>query len=282
MPGMDGALVALDAKTGKVVWEAKLEDWKQGYYTTAAAFGCEGQSAGRHCRRRVRRARVCPGVRRRDRKIRLEDLPRFRQPGEPGSETWQKADTWKTGGGAMWMTGNYDPATNTIYWGVGNGSPWFGDQRPGDIISTASLDMRTGRRHRQDQGVLPVPPERVLGLGRHECADAGRTSRKGRRTPEDLLTPQPQWLPLLARAATADGSISYLDSEGYVPQNVFKSIDPKTGRPDVDTDHKPATGKKAIFSRREAVGRQGLAVQSPTIRKLAWSISPPRKSLQQL
>jgi alcohol dehydrogenase (cytochrome c) len=44
-----------------------------------------------------------------------------------------------------------------------------------------------------------------------------------------------------------DGSISYLDSEAFVPQNVFKSIDPKTGRPDVDMDHKPATGKMALF-----------------------------------
>ena len=30
-------------------------------------------------------------------------------PGEPGSETWEKPDTWKTGGASTWMTGNYDP-----------------------------------------------------------------------------------------------------------------------------------------------------------------------------
>src|SRR2546429_2069256 len=36
--------------------------------------------------------------------------------GEPGSETWQ-ADTWKIGGGAVWHTGTYDPATNLLYVG---------------------------------------------------------------------------------------------------------------------------------------------------------------------
>ena len=61
-----------------------------------------------------------------------------------------------------------------------------------------------------------------------------------------LLTPQRNgYLYWLGR--NADGSISYLDSEAYVPQDVFRSIDPKTGRPDVDLDHKPGTGKAAKF-----------------------------------
>src|SRR5205814_760918 len=44
-----------------------------------------------------------------------------------------------------------------------------------------------------------------------------------------------------------DGGISYINAEAYVPQNVFKSIDPKTGRPEIDMAHKPATGKAAQF-----------------------------------
>ena len=44
-----------------------------------------------------------------------------------------------------------------------------------------------------------------------------------------------------------DGGISYINAQAYVPQNVFKSIDPKTGRPEVDMAHKPATGKAAQF-----------------------------------
>ena len=61
-----------------------------------------------------------------------------------------------------------------------------------------------------------------------------------------LLTPQRNgYLYWLERYG--DGSISYLDSQGYVPQDVFKSIDQKTGRPDVDMAHKPGTGKAAKF-----------------------------------
>ena len=69
-------------------------------------------------------------------------------PGEPGSETWPKGDQWKTGGGSIWVTGNYDPETNLAFWGTGNGGPWMGDQRPGDNLYTAStvaIDVATGR-----------------------------------------------------------------------------------------------------------------------------------------
>jgi alcohol dehydrogenase (cytochrome c) len=86
-------------------------------------------------------------------------------PGEPGSETWpQGGEQWKTGGGSVWVTGNYDPETNIAYWGTGNGGPWMGDQRPGDNLYTAStiaLNASTGQADRP----LPVQPERVVRLG---------------------------------------------------------------------------------------------------------------------
>jgi alcohol dehydrogenase (cytochrome c) len=108
-------------------------------------------------------------------------------PGEPGSDTWKKADTWKTGGASTWMTGNYDPDTNTVYWGTGNGSLWFGDQRPGDNLytsSTVALNGDTGKI----KWPFPVPSERVLGLGRNECANGGGLP-KGRTTTKGLLKP---------------------------------------------------------------------------------------------
>ena len=48
---------------------------------------------------------------------------------------------------STWMTGTYDPKAKLIYWGIGNGSPWFGDQRPGDNLytsSTVAIDPETG------------------------------------------------------------------------------------------------------------------------------------------
>jgi alcohol dehydrogenase (cytochrome c) len=60
-------------------------------------------------------------------------------PGEVGYETWEN-DAWRTGGGATWNTGSYDPSTGLLYWGVGNPSPDFtGDVRPGDNLFTDSV-----------------------------------------------------------------------------------------------------------------------------------------------
>jgi len=70
-------------------------------------------------------------------------------PGEPGHETWPEGDGWKSGGGAMWMTGAYDPATNRLIWGTGNPAPMFDRAaRPGDNLytnSSVALDADTGK-----------------------------------------------------------------------------------------------------------------------------------------
>jgi alcohol dehydrogenase (cytochrome c) len=70
-------------------------------------------------------------------------------PGEPGSETWKGAtNAWQTGGGAVWVTGTYDPDTNQTIWGTGNPVPMFDPTyRPGDNLytnSTISWDPDSG------------------------------------------------------------------------------------------------------------------------------------------
>ena len=67
-------------------------------------------------------------------------------PGEPGADTWP-GDTWKTGGGATWQSGAYDPQLNLLYWGTGNPGPWNSDLRKGDnkwTCSLLALDPDTG------------------------------------------------------------------------------------------------------------------------------------------
>ncbi len=44
-----------------------------------------------------------------------------------------------------------------------------------------------------------------------------------------------------------NGTIHFIEGKPYVKQNVFKSLDPETGRPDVDPAHKPGTGKAADY-----------------------------------
>ena len=71
-------------------------------------------------------------------------------PGEPGSETWKdNHNAWRVGGGGVWQTASYDPATNLLYVGTGDAYPSFDPQfRPGDNLYTAStlaLDADTGK-----------------------------------------------------------------------------------------------------------------------------------------
>lgn len=72
------------------------------------------------------------------------------KPGEPGSETWKDTNNaWKTGGGGLWQTGSYDPATRLTLWGTGNPIPQYDPQaRPGDNLYTNSvvaLNIDTGK-----------------------------------------------------------------------------------------------------------------------------------------
>jgi alcohol dehydrogenase (cytochrome c) len=62
-------------------------------------------------------------------------------PGEPGSDTWKdKNNAWQVGGGAMWITGSYDPDSNQVIWGTGNPVPMFDPTyRPGDNLYTNSM-----------------------------------------------------------------------------------------------------------------------------------------------
>ena len=72
------------------------------------------------------------------------------KPGDPGSETWKDDhNAWKTGGGGIWQTGSYDPATHLYIVGTGNPYPIYDPQfRPGDNLYTNSaiaLNVETGK-----------------------------------------------------------------------------------------------------------------------------------------
>jgi alcohol dehydrogenase (cytochrome c) len=72
------------------------------------------------------------------------------KPGDPGSESWRDDhNAWKTGGGGLWQTGSYDPATKLYIVGTGNPYPIYDPQfRPGDNLYTNSavaLNVETGK-----------------------------------------------------------------------------------------------------------------------------------------
>src|SRR5579862_1244266 len=132
-------IIATDKDSGKVVWESNLSTDQAEVAFTAAplAIGNKiivGASGGdRGVRDFVAGLDAASG-----RKLWLKyTIP---APGEPGSETWKdKNNAWQTGGGAVWVTGTYDPATNQTFWGTGNPVPMFDPTyRPGDNLYTNS------------------------------------------------------------------------------------------------------------------------------------------------
>jgi alcohol dehydrogenase (cytochrome c) len=140
MVTLDAHLMAFDRRTGDVLWERQLADYKIGHSATHAPLVIDnkvivGISGGEYQTRGFIDA-YDPETG--DRLWRFYTIP---GPGEPGSETWPEDPVVLAGGGGgTWMTGSYDPELNLIYWGVGNPNPdYYGDDRPGDNLYTNSI-----------------------------------------------------------------------------------------------------------------------------------------------
>ena len=143
---LDAKLIALDAKTGAVQWEAQSADPATGYSKTAAPLvigdkvisGIAGGEYG------IRGFLDAYDADTGELVWRFYTIP---GEGEPHNDTWED-DSWKTGGAPTWITGAYDPDLNLVYWGTGNPGPdWNGEAREGDNLysdSVVALDADTG------------------------------------------------------------------------------------------------------------------------------------------
>jgi len=144
----NGHLLALGRATGKLLWEMPI------------AADSEGQHYGGTIAPLIVHDLIIAGVSGADEGIRgfiaafkPDDgalawrhwtVPR---KGEPGIESWGAKEP-VTGGGSSWLTGSYDPSSDTLYWPTGNPFPDGDDRgRPGDNLYTDSvlaLNPQTG------------------------------------------------------------------------------------------------------------------------------------------
>jgi len=238
----EAVLVALDATTGREVWTTTIADNKSAYYVTLAPLVAGGKvmvgASGGEFGVRGFVAAFDPETGKEQ--WRTYTVP---APGEPGSDTWPKGDQWKTGGAPVWVTGNYDPETNLAFWGTGNGGPWMGDQRPGDnlyVASTIAIDVATG----QIKGHFQYNPNESWDWDEVSPPLLIDYQRNGRTIKGLVNVARDGYLWFLERSA---GKIRFVEGKPFVTQNVFRSLDPVTGRPDVDPARKPGTGKTAEF-----------------------------------
>ena len=150
---LDAYLLAIDALSGKLLWETRVADARDPacegglcYVITLAPLivknkvvvgvgGGEGRTRGFIAAYDAVSGKEA---------WRFHTVP---AAGEPGNSTWA-GDSWKTGGAAVWATGVFDPELNLTYWGTGNPyPPWDGSTRAGDNLhsnSVVALDADTG------------------------------------------------------------------------------------------------------------------------------------------
>jgi alcohol dehydrogenase (cytochrome c) len=150
MGTIDAHLLAIDAKTGKVVWDieaARLgEQTTEKYAITHApsvvkdkiVVGLAGGDLG------VRGYIAAFDAKTGKEAWRFYTIP---GPGEKGNDSWS-GDSWKTGGAGVWNSGAFDADANLVYFGTGNPAPdWDGHTRLGDNLysdSVVALDADTG------------------------------------------------------------------------------------------------------------------------------------------
>ena len=158
---LDGRLIALDAATGKEVWEVDTIIDRTRFYTVTGAprvangkvfignggaeFGVRGYVTAYDAEtgEQMWRFYTVPGD---------PSLPFEHPEMEVAAKTWKGGNWWEFGGGGtVWNSIVYDPDFNNLYIGVGNGSPWTRIIRsPGGgdnlfLSSIVALDADTGK-----------------------------------------------------------------------------------------------------------------------------------------
>ena len=147
MGTIDAHLLAIDAKSGELLWNTTVAKSSERYSITMSPL--------------IVKDKVIIGTAGGDGPIRGQiaafdaktgkELWRFFTipgPGEPGNETWS-GNSWMTGGAGVWNAGAYDPETNLAFFGTGNPAPdWDGRGRVGDNLysdSVVAIDTDTGK-----------------------------------------------------------------------------------------------------------------------------------------
>jgi len=223
MTTIDAHLVALDMKTGSLLYDVELADYKVGYSATVAPLAVKDKIiigiAGAEFGIRGFIDAYDPITGKRDWRFWT-----VAGPGDPGFSSWpQNTDAYKRGGGSIWVTGSYDPEQNLVFFGTGNPGPdYYSQNREGDNLYTASLvalDADTGKAkwhyqftphdvHDWDSTHVPILiDETIAGQPRQLVAVANRNGffYVLDRTNGKFLLAKPYTQVTWAREVDADG-----------------------------------------------------------------------------
>jgi alcohol dehydrogenase (cytochrome c) len=227
----DAHLMAFDARDGKVAWDTTIGDRSKGeYQTTSGPIAVKGkliQGLGACATYRAEKCFISAYDAQTG-----KEVWRFRTvalEGEPGGDTWGELSNLFRAGTETWITGSYDPELNITYWGTAQAKPWMRVSRGSGngatlyANSTVALNADTGKlvwyyTHAPGETLdLDEVFERVLvdDQGQNYVFSAGKTG-------------------ILWKLDRKTGK--YLGHKEMVFQNVYDSIDPKTGAPHYRND----------------------------------------------
>jgi alcohol dehydrogenase (cytochrome c) len=226
-------IFALDARTGKEVWQTTIGDRTNGTYSTSSgpiiAKGKVIQGLG---------GGLCDQYREEKCFISAYDAKTGKliwkfytiaKSTDPGGDSWGKLSDLFRAGGDTWITGSVDLDLNLTYWGVAQAKPWMratrgsGNGATNYANSTVALDLDTGKlkwwfNHAPGETLdLDEVFERVLvdDQGQKFVFSAGKDG-------------------VLWKLDRTNGK--YVGHKETVFQNVYDSIDPKTGEPHFRND----------------------------------------------
>jgi alcohol dehydrogenase (cytochrome c) len=222
----DARMLALDARTGAKRWETRFADTKKGYSAATGPIYIKGKllQGLNGCDRFKEDGCFITAIDAATGNIawRFNTVAR---PEEPGGDTWGKQPMMFRGGGETWTTGSYDPELNLTYWGVAQAKPWVPASRGMTALDKALYTSATVALN-PDTGKLVWYFQHAPGeaLDLDEVFERVLVDDNGRKL--SLSTGKPGILWKLDRQTG-----QYIGHKETVFQNIFESIDPKTGAP---------------------------------------------------
>jgi alcohol dehydrogenase (cytochrome c) len=245
----DANQVALDARTGQVVWDVDVADHELGYNYNSppivvdgklvtGMMGCYNYTEDGGCYFTAHDAETGEELWRR------HVIPR---PGEPGDETWADLPLEHRTGGQPWIPCSYDPVVGLVYCGTSQAKPWSQVSRAtgdADVLytnATLALDPDTGEIVWYHQYV----PGETLDLD--ETYEQVLVDTGGRKALFEIGKHGILW-----KLDRETGE--FLGYQELVYQNVFESIDPVTGRPTYKAEAIPEIGEEVFVCPSTAGG----------------------------
>ncbi|WP_240653246.1 PQQ-binding-like beta-propeller repeat protein [Sphingomonas crocodyli] len=120
VPTIESHLVALDIRTGKVVWDKQIADYKKTFMLTSGPIVARGKIfqgiSGSYARQAGGAGIVALDAKTGEEIWRFNTVAR---DGTPGGETWNDLPIERRSGGSVWVPGSYDPDNNLLYFGTG-------------------------------------------------------------------------------------------------------------------------------------------------------------------